>query len=850
MTSGQGVQRTERSITAAGDVRVQAGTDILLGTIDAANGNVNLSAGLVAASGSVLDGDASLDVTANNLSVQTGSTGGAGSSSDALDVNLHDTLGSLTADVGQSGLYLRQEGTLRVNQIESLGEVALQSQGDLLMGKLDATGQAVTLTVAGAVSVNNAVSVAGDGTRLMASDLVVNATEGFGSADAPLLADVDTLTAQAGDGGVFLEELNSLRVISASGDGPLAVSAPQGTFEALSEQSFSSPMTVVSADADVSAKLSGESIEFKAPQKAVGATAPLPFVIGTPITNVTPEEAVFLDNEEIANLDFQDITLGSTQAGQEIWLQTDPENSNDKLAFKGHLTLKAALAGETRFSGLIQGKGMTLNGSGSTTYFQGADILHTASVTINDALDVTNSSILEIGDEDPNTRLVLSIHGNITVRAGQTLQLLADEIVFGAYPGASSAKVVLEAGATLVLGTDRITVDAGVTFDSDGGHLVLRGAPSSTPVNGGLMHVDFVPADLQFESEATEALVAWLAADQDGDAGLDSWTLGDVAATTSVSSATIWNGLTDTAVLLRGQVVHLGQSGQEAWNLTHDAVIRATSGELRQHVDLLARGDLSLVANQGQILMDAGTQIAGNHAVALTATTGIQVGQITADERIELFSPAGHVRAAQALPGQAHLEAPAVSFFGFGLTMPVATAESVMVVDAQALQVSAPTGSATRGYWSDGSVYYRLMNKTGMYHQLQIFDESQVIDRVMVPRSDLVAQAAQMGLGEELALSLVADRGLSSWLATYPVRDLSPTDTAVGRYLISQPPVLISTFAETASFDAFGIDELDSIDYGASDALVMESVLDGHGNLLRSTGQSVYDSSWSINAEI
>jgi hypothetical protein len=833
MASGEGEQRSERSITAGGDVRVQAGTSIGLGLITAVDQNVALIAGA-----SITDGDSAVDIIARGLSMRTGDSGGVGNLGDALEVRLDESLGGLGADVGSAGLYLHQDGALRVTDLQSQGAVMLAAADDILLGRLDAAGQAVTLTTAGSVLADSTINL-DNAVRVVAAALVVNAN-GLGTSATALVADVDTLDASAGTGGVFFQALDSVRVLNAKGEGPLEVSAPQGAFEVTTGQSFDTPITVVSAEVVVSALLSGPSINLQPPSAQGDGGEPLALVIGTPVSGVTPGQGVFLGVDEVANLQFADIVLGSSQPGQEIWLQTKPNEPSDRLVFSGDLTLNAT-HGDTYFAGQIDGVGLTVNGSGRTTHFQGVDMWHSQRVTINDALDVTADSILELADTDLSTHLVLTINGNITVREGQTLQLLADEIVFG-----GAMTIVLEDGATLVLGGHTITVGLDVAFDSDGGHLVLRGAPSAVALtNPGLMQVDFAPDDWRFSAGATDALVLWLAADADGDDGLATLTLGDVSATTRVASPSIWNGLTVGSVLLRGDVVHLGTAGDAAWTLQHDAVMRATHGDLRLHVDLLAEGDLSLVSNSGAVSMDAGTQITGQGAVALTAATGIAVGQIEADQRIDLFSPAGRVQAVAALVGLAHLDAPAMSFYGYGLALPVQSGQAVLVVDAQALQVGAPTGGAARGYAADGSVYYRLMDKGVVYHQLQVFDQAP--QRVMVPRSELQAQAAEVAQSRPLAGVWADSSGWSGWSLNNRETPASST-SAVARYLSTEPIFLLNQ-SFGSNFDPFGGDEIDLIDYGLTGDLGDSGLLlDASSDLLRSTGQLLAASQWSIEA--
>jgi hypothetical protein len=308
--------------------------------------------------------------------------------------------------------------------------------------------------------------------------------------------------------------------------------------------------------------------------------------------------------------------------------------------------------------------------------------------------------------------------------------------------------------------------------------------------------------------------------------------------------------LTVASVLLRGDVVHLGEASGPAWTLQRDAVMRATSGDLQLHVDLLAQGDrsldLSLVANTGSIEMVAGTQIAGSSAVALTAATGIAVGQIEAAQRIDLFSPAGQVRAVAALGGQAHLKAPAVSFYGYGLASPLHSSQAVLVVDAQALQVAAETGRVARGYAADGSLYYRLMDKGVVYHQVQVFDLAP--QRVMVPRSEVLAQADQVAQSRPFASVWDSNKGLSGWLKT--LEPTTSSTSAVARYLQAASPDSPTMQPSGMAFDPLNGDDMDHIDYGLIESLDdSEFSLISNSDLLRSTGQLLAASQWSIGSQ-
>lgn len=263
-------------------------------------------------------------------------------------------------------------------------------------------------------------------------------------------------------------------------------------------------------------------------------------------------------------------------------------------------------------------------------------------------------------------------------------------------------------------------------------------------------------------------------------------------------------------------------------------------------MDLTSDGDISLVSNNGAVRMDAGTQIHSGGAVALTAATGVTVGQITADQRIDLYSAGGTVQAAEALPGQAHLQATAVSFYGYGLALPLAPEAPVLVVDAQALQVGAPSGIASRGYAADGSIYYRLRDSGMAYHQLEVFDQAP--ERVMTPRSEVQTWAAQLAESQPLAVVWDNNMGLSAWLQS--AVNTAMDSSATAQYLRAVAPASVGMQSFGTLFDAQDGDEMDSMEYGLSESSNLGvSLLDASNDLLRSTGQLLSTSSWSIEAQ-
>ncbi len=814
------------SLTSSGAVNLTttaSGSDLSVASINAVGQTVTL-----VSQGAVLDGDTgsnAVNITALGLNVTASALGSA-------TQPVSTTVASLGGALGAGGMNLGNQGALLVKDLTSSGAVVLSTGGDLSVASFNATGQTVSLNVTGAVLDGNSGS---DGVELNAGILTLKATA-LGSQGSPLKTNLDSLTADMGDAGqgIYLSDFDKVEVLGVKGKGSLDVESPVGAFEVKQDQVFSSPLVLKSQDIQISAEMSGPRIDVVTPTLE-GALAPMPLVLGSLVENVTPSkgEGVHINSEEAARLSFDTIVLGTSLAGQAIWFQTTPGDTSDRLTFKSPVEVETL--GNTRFSGLVTGTGLQVRGPGNTTYLDDADVLQTKDVVINDRVEVTKTSLMEvIGGK-------LSLLGGLTVKSGQTLTLLASDIDFGPFVAGTPVSIVLEDGATLVLGANTISWADEVSFDSDGGHVVLRGAPDTSQVQSRDMLPDAVP--LAFVPSAANLAVwlDWLAADKDADAGLLSLTLGDADANTRIPSAYPWTHLGAGSVILRGTAVHLGSDDDAGLDPEHGRQCCAPlQASLDLHVDLKAMGDVSLVSTTGQVRMGAGVEVAANGAVALSAATGIVVGQIDSDKRIDLYSPAGRiVTTAAAAAGTAHVTAPSVSVHGYGQTWATAQADQMLTVKAKALQVSAPSGVASRGMTTGGMVY-RLMDQGVGYLQLKLVGDAP--ERVMVSASQVQTELGRINTGSmpmQAWQPAGQQGGLSAWVPT-----AAATPSAVSRYLLSQPP---QAFAPTSFMASASDDLLSDMTYGLSEednTVVLSLELDAP--LVRSTGQLLTESDWTL----
>jgi hypothetical protein len=344
-----------------------------------------------------------------------------------------------------------------------------------------------------------------------------------------------------------------------------------------------------------------------------------------------------------------------------------------------------------------------------------------------------------------------------------------------------------------------------------------------------------------------------LAADSDGDAGLASLTLGADEASTVIDTPSPWTVLQadGSQVQIRGTATDLGTVGGAAWSFVAETALRAATGELNLHVDLIGGAGLALAAQQGALVIEAGVLIDGAGAVVLAAPEGVTMSRVTSDTSIDVHSTAGVVRAAGAVVGGIHLQAPSVSVHGIGLQMPVADAAQVPLAKADRVQVSGVSGMTFEGRDADGGVIYRTMHRGVAFEQLRMADEG--AQRVLVARSDLQSNATRIGQGA--AASQVFVSPLGAWSAS--VAPLATSGVGVGSAVSSY----LGSAGRASAMSLGGYSALandrDSLDlsdlsYGIEGASSTGSVLsvDPGAPVLLSSGQVVSDPIWALETNL
>ena len=666
-----------------------------------------------------------------------------GTADNALDTNVD----AISLDLGAGGGYLSEANGLVVSGegIFSAGNLSLVSQsGDLqldadvqlngdanlaLQAVLGAVTQAASSTIstaAGDVAIQGytGASVARVSSESGLIDVLVT--------DGPFVLPSDSTGVNYGDQAVRIQGADIQIDAPMAGSGSIEFTVPSQAAN-LSDLAVDTAQLVLTVD-DLDDLLSTLPI-------VIGDTQGL--ATGAPVQGV--DGGLFIDVDELAQISdgFDRILIGSQDPRQFIWLNAPTLNGvAQSLVFRDPLVLVASgvaldadgnklAAGGVRISGSIEGQGLEIWGSGSTTELDAAQLRQAGDVLISDSLIVHSDSHIEVTSSNG----VLDIRGSILVKRGATLSLSASQIRLGAFVE-GSGELVLEAGATLVLGTQRLSVDSDLVINGGGaGQLVLQGS-----LQGGVVQ-DFVLSAEDLQTLTTQMT--------DGTFG--SIVVGHSTADTTVMSPSLWSEGAGS-VSLAGTTVHLGEAGgNSSWQIGRHTSFDAVGGDLVLNADLISsNGSYLSLRSDGQVRMASDARIETDGGlVTLNAVRGIEVGFINAsgsssgDLRgaVAMDSAQGQIVLAATSNGEMGIRAQSVSLYGYGQLIGGVTADDrVLRVETDRLQVAAPTGVAARGMNAEG-LYYRLTDRDATYVQAQVVGDSP--ERVMVPRVDVAGQSTE-----------------------------------------------------------------------------------------------------------
>ncbi|CAN1562795.1 hypothetical protein MCEMAEM4_02764 [Burkholderiaceae bacterium] len=879
------------TLTGNGSLDVQAEQSVVMANVVNTVGNVSLkasigditlsqvtsSAGSVAiqAGGSVIDGDDAVDINAQGLYVKTGGQGSLGSLTDPLETSIN----ALSVNVGRGGAYVLETSGLQVdavsvavNRISTDGAAQAQAVIGNTFGQMIASG-------GGALSVNlsagNLLFKTGAQVQTMGAGTInLKSSEGsiVQEKGSQVSSDAGAVKVDAKD------KAQMTKVNTVSGD--VAVSSTQGSFElpAVAPGEVvdygGKPVRIKSVDVQINAPVvsAGSSFELTTPGQTVnlstlnstnavtvtsipvGQALPvtLPFVLGDAMgaansgVSVDRSEVGFIGSTDPA-LQLKEIVVGSQAPGQQILLQSDTKN-NGSLVFNAPLVLIASglleqggvITGSgVKITGDIEGRGLTVYGSGSTVTYEGANLKQSGDIVIYDSVVVNQDTTLtSTGD--------IKIQGKITVKPGVTLTLVANHVTLssGVFNGVTRGGVFLldDTSSSTDMATLKITAnDLTVDVPVDGGQvgkLVLQGGVLG---NG---------KEAELASLAT-AMV---------DGSFASLSLGDASHALSLGNGSLLAENAD-AVTLLGSQVRLADSagGTVTWALnTQSLTVQAGGGDVTLDVKLISTTatDVSFKPVSGNFIMtaDAKVRTVGG-SLTVQAGGDVVIGELNASAAVTatvggvaLDSARGVIRAASTSSGL--VSAQTVSMYGYGPTVIPPSGQSAIQVQAQQLQVSAPKGQVVRDSGSNGETYYTLINRNTYYRQAIVLgtaptnvvvDKSQVAGNAQGALTQ-VKQTAQMAM---TYLSQGMSYGLTN-MRTAPVSAALPA-AGVRSYLAgvmqaSQPvSASMSTTADISvaaptSSSSTAVDLLSDLSYGMSADTTAAFVLGSPGVQTTSSG--------------
>jgi hypothetical protein len=580
--------------------------------------------------------------------------------------------------------------------------------------------------------------------------------------------------------------------------GDVGVSSTQGAFEipAVAPGEVvdygGKPVRIKSTDVQINASVvsAGGSFELSLPGQTVNldtlnssnavtvTSAPvgqtpsnvIPFVLGDLIstTSAPTTEIVHLDRSEVGllgststdpALQLKEIIVGSQIAGQQILLQSDPLKGS--LVFNAPLVLVASgllqqgdvvTGSSVNITGDIQGKGLTVYGSGSTVTYDGANLVENGNINLYDSVVVNQNTTLTAVGAD------ITIHGKITIKPGVTLTLVANHVTLssGVFNGVTRAGVVLmdDTSSSTDMASLKITAnDLSVDVSVDGGQvgqLVLQGGV------------------LGSGKEAELAALATAMVDN----SFAALTLGDTGHALSLGDGSLLGEQADKVVLLGTQVSLSDGSGSSAtWTLNSGALnVQAGTGNLSMNVQLVSTqaSDVRLSASSGSVTMSADAKVRTvGGSLTVQAGGDVVVGELNASSGnaaqvggVALDSTNGVIRAASANSGW--VNAKTVSLYGYGPKVTELSTQTAVQVQAQQLQVSAPSGQVVRDSGNNGETYYTLIKRNTYYREATVVGSAPT--NVVVPKSQVAGnpQAAVPNISQAALLSAAyASQGLS-----------------------------------------------------------------------------------------
>jgi len=584
--------------TNNGDVRLLAGRDITMqngSSINAGSGDVDVLAGrnarvtditssaavvITATTGNITDdGVGSTNVAADLLTLTAG--GAIGTVSTAIDTDA-DTI---TATASDGGVYIDESDdvTLNIIQASTGNDVIITAGDDVTVTSVTASGGDIEITssgggiAVGTVTADNVTLTAGGGSitdntsSITATDLTLDASQGIGALGAVINTNVDSLTATADAGSVYIDEADAITLtdVHAAGSGSDVVinagdTITVATVSAADDVTLTAAAGSILDDDDNDTRISADHLTLTATAGAIGAAGN--GQIDTTVTSLN------------ANAGAGSIFIGE-QNGLTLTGVTST-NAITVTSASGNITVGTVTA--------TNAVSLTANGTGSIL-----DDSNNATRIASSALTLAAGGSIgtDASDIDTNVATLTANAGNGGVFIGELDGLTLTNVTAA---GANNDVAVTSNSGNIVVGT--VTAPDAVTLTANGGGSILDDGNNGTRIGANSL-----------------TLTAGGAIGAAGATGQIDTTVTSLTATAGAGSVHVGelNGLTLTNVTANG-------AGS-------DVAVTSDGGNITVN-SVSATNAVTLAATAGSILDDGndGTQIsAGAGGVTLSAATNV-----------------------------------------------------------------------------------------------------------------------------------------------------------------------------------------------------------------------------------
>lgn len=730
------------ALQSAGNVLLDVGGDLSLA---AALRSTSGAVSLLATGGMALGADVAITRTGRTLDVQAGSA-----------VTMAATANLSVVD---SAIRVQAGGTLTVGGIASgLGQVSLISTGGSILA---AAGHA--------------------GTEITTASLRLNAAVGVGSSGDRLDTNVQRVSARAAGGGIWLQEVDAITItdvavsvrrvstlatttatvddatqsdlVTTGGNGSIGLATTNGNI-VFADGTAPADGRSVTADGTgtVSLKAGGATSVVNAPAGAIEQQGPVTIDSGLKFdgaVSITGGQGGGRGDGPITVSGAIDGTAGG--AADRLVVTSDGAD----VVFGG------TIGATERLGGLVVNDARNVSFNADVKLAGDLTLQAAGKVEFKGVLDLSAGSLSIVGA----TELVI---GNVVVTSGNAVIRVDALTLAGLISGSASAKVEL-AGAS-----------GGVTVGSATGTGLALSAAQLAAVQG-FGHVQVGRSDLGTTAIAVDALNT-LATPHLTLAGS---TLALTGASTGPNAAVTLLDLAAGQDLTLAGTLALTAAGADVHATVGGALLMAADGQLATQagdVQLQAGGDLRV----GRI--DTRATAGGATAAVVLASTGGTISEANADSAADVFADLLTLRGR-----------------GPGLSGGASEAPAALDVQANKLDVDAPSGVVLRDSGSNGRTAFNLLDGGQLYQQLVALGApSRQASQSAAPQQPSAAAAdawawlnAVRPLAESRDTTLAASVAVPtmSALALAPLREQAPV------FAVDPAPLLPSQLAALLSLD-------------------------------------------------